>query len=256
MKRNHKFKMTLYIIAVLWVAFLAQVAVHFLIQDDGRIIEAFANTNSNVVESKVEVAADYGSRYLNHEDKEKLIRYLASSIGINTDYEIEQKKGSKSLEYKAEKKSRNGEVCIELISIEKETEHGTREIKHYILVNLGIYENSNSIIEYKEIIEDAMKELNVLDYQSIVRFNGVYNGRLTLDEKIQITNELFQNLEAKVISESREDDLFIVYGYTGLIKEYIETNGNKVNINVVITYNEQADKTNIYLASPILNEDY
>lgn len=256
MKKNHKFKMTLYIIAVLWVAFLAQVAVHLLIQDDGRITEAFANTNSNIVESKVEVAADYGSRYLNNEDKEKLIKYIATSIGLNTDYEIIQKKGSKSVEYKAEKKSRNGEASVELISIEKETDHDTREIKHYILVNVGIYENSNSIINYKEIIEDAMEELDVLDYQSIVRFNGVYNGELTLEEKTEITNELLQNLEAKVISESREDDLFIIYGYTGLIKEYIITNGNKININVVITYDEQTDKTNIYLASPILNEDY
>lgn len=256
MKNKHKFKMTLYIIAVLWVAFLAQVGVHFLIQDEGRITEAFANTNSNIVESKVEVAADYGSRYLNSEDKEKLIRYIATSIGINADYEVEQKKGSKSTEFKAEKKSNNGKVAIELISIEKETDHDTREIKHYILVNVSIYENSSSIIAYKEIIEDAMEELDVLDYQSIVRFNGVYNGKLSLEEKTLIANELLQNLDAKVISEIREQDLFIIYGYTGLIKEYILTNSNKVNINVVITYDEQVDKTNIYLASPILNEDY
>lgn len=255
MKRNHKVKMTLYIIAVLWVAFLAQIGVHYLIQDDGRITEAFANTNSSIVETKVEVAADYGSRYLSRKDKEEIVEYIASNIGIN-DYQIEEKKGSKSLEYKAEKKSKNGEVSIELISIEKETEHDTRETKHYLLVNVGIYENSDSILRYKKIIEDAMKEINVLDYQSIVRFNGVYNGRLTLDEKIQIADELFSNLEAKVISESRENDLFIMYGYTGLIKEYIKTNGNKVNVNVVITYDEQTDKTNIYLASPILNEDY
>ena len=255
MKRNHKFKMTLYIIAVLWVAFLTQVAVHFLIQDEGRIIEAFANTNSNIVESKVEVAADYGSRYLNRKDKEKIIDSIASSIGIH-DYEIEEKKGSNSFEYKAEKKSKNGEVFIELISIEKDTDHGTKEIKHYILVNVGIYEDSASIIQYKEVIEDAMKQINVLDYQSIIRFNGVYDGKLTLDEKIQITDELFRNLDGEIISENRDNNLFIVYGYTGIIKEYIKTNDNKINVNVVITYNEETDKTNIYLASPILNEDY
>lgn len=255
MKRNHKFKMTLYIIAVLWVAFLTQVAVHFLIQDEGRIIEAFANTNSNIVESKVEVAADYGSRYLNRKDKEKIIDSIASSIGIH-DYEIEEKKGSNSFEYKAEKKSKNGEVFIELISIEKDTDHGTKEIKHYILVNVGIYEDSASIIQYKEVIEDAMKEINVLDYQSIIRFNGVYDGKLTLDEKIKITDELFRNLDGEIISENRDNNLFIVYGYTGIIKEYIKTNDNKINVNVVITYNEETDKTNIYLASPILNEDY
>ena len=255
MKRNHKFKMTLYIIAVLWVAFLTQVAVHFLIQDEGRIIEAFANTNSNIVESKVEVAADYGSRYLNRKDKEKIIDSIASSIGIY-DYEIEEKKGSNSFEYKAEKKSKNGEVFIELISIEKDTDHGTKEIKHYILVNVGIYEDSASIIQYKEVIEDAMKQINVLDYQSIIRFNGVYDGKLTLDEKIKITDELFRNLDGEIISENRDNNLFIVYGYTGIIKEYIKTNDNKINVNVVITYNEETDKTNIYLASPILNEDY
>lgn len=256
MKKIKKIKMSIYIIAVLWVAVLTQIGVQILIQDDGRITEAFANTNSNIVASNVEVAADYGSRYLSISDKEELVKHIATKIGINTDYKLIHNEGKKSTELKAEKNSKNGNVTIEIISIENDTVHNTKETSHYIIVNVDIYENSKSILKYKNILEEAMNELEVLDYQSIIRLNGVYTGKLTFEKKTEITNELLSNLEAKIVSESREDELYVVYGYTGLISEYIETEKNKVNINIAMTYDEEKDKTNIYLASPILNEDY
>lgn len=251
-----KVKMILYIIIVLWIGVLTQTGVRVLFQDEGRMIDAFANTNSSIVESKVEIAADYGTRYLAEEDKKDLIQYIFAAAGINEDYNVTLQRGKKTVTVKGEKKSKNGEVSIELISLEKENEENEKQVKHYILVSLGIYSDNESILKYKELLEKAIKSVEVVSIQSVIKMNGVYTGNLTLEEKNKITDQLLSNLQAECISENRKDDLYTVSGYTGLIPEYITQEGRKVNINIVMNYDESKDKTNICLASPIINEDY
>lgn len=251
-----KIKMILYIAAVLWIGVLTQVGVRYFFQDEGRIMDAFASTNSNIIESKVELAADYGTKYLSTEDKKDLIQYLFTEIGVDHNYTITQTRGNESSQIKAEKKSKNGEVSIEIISLERQSEVAETKVKQFILVDLEIYSKSESILHYKNLLEKAVNSIGTENYQSSVKINGVYTGQLTLEEKNKITDGLLKNLQAQSVSENRKDDLFIVSGYTGLIPEYITQDGKKVNINIVLSYNETANETNICLASPILNGDY
>lgn len=251
-----KIKTTLYIVTILWIALLAQLFVHNIIDEESRITQAFASANADIIESKVEVAADYGNQYLSEEDKKNLIDYIMKSIGIHTEYNLKKRTGNHTVEYICEKLSQNGEVFIEIISAEKEVGNNLKEIRHYILVEISIYEDSNSILNYKDKIEHIMQEIEVEDYQSIVKLSGSYKGKLSLEEKEEISNKLLRDIEGKKISENITEDLFLVYGYTGLISDYIRTGGHKINLNIVITYSEDMDVTNLYLATPILNEEY
>lgn len=251
-----KMKMILYIMLVLWVGVLTQTGVRYFFQNEERIIDAFANTNSSVIESKVELVADYGTKYLTTADRKDLIQYIFNAIGVDEQYTISQTRGKKSSQMKAEKKSKNGEVTVEIISLEKQIEEKETKVKQYILIDLGIYSNCESILKYKNLLEKAVENVNAVSYQSAVKINGVYTGRLTLEEKNKITNDLLDNLQAESVSENRKDELFTVSGYTGLIPEYIMQESRKTNINIVMNYDESKDKTNICLASPILNGDY
>lgn len=251
-----KIKTTLYIVTILWIALLTQVIVQSVLNDDARITQAFASADSDIVESRVEVAAEYGSRYLSEGDKKELIDYIAKGIGIHTEYSLKKRNKDNTVELIGEKLSQNGKVLIDIISTEKDVENNLKELVHYILVDMSIYEDSDSILSYKEKIENVMKEIEVKEYQSIVKFSGSYDGKLSLTKKEEISNKLLHNLEAKKISENITEDLYLVYGYTGIISDYIRTGGHKVNLNIVITYNEENDTTNLYLATPILNDNY
>ena len=59
-----------------------------------------------------------------------------------------------------------------------------------------------------------------------------------------------------MVVEQRGDELYTVYAYTGLINDYVKSEGNKINVNIAFNYNEKKNKTNLYVATPILNQDY
>jgi hypothetical protein len=41
-----------------------------------------------------------------------------------------------------------------------------------------------------------------------------------------------------------------------MLKEYVTTMDNKINIQIAISYNELTNKTRIELATPIIEEDW
>ena len=52
------------------------------------------------------------------------------------------------------------------------------------------------------------------------------------------------------------ENFYCIYGFTNSIKEYRTIDGNKINLNLVITYDEEKNITNIVWATPFLNEDF
>ena len=45
-------------------------------------------------------------------------------------------------------------------------------------------------------------------------------------------------------------------GWKSDIDEYITVSSNKINVNIMMNYDEQKDETNVYVATPISSEDY
>lgn len=141
-----KIKTTLYIVTILWVALLTQLCVHRIMNEDARITQAFASADAHIVESSVEVAADYGNLYLSEVDKKDLIDYIAKGIGIHTEYSLKKKAAGNTVEIIGEKLSQNGKASIDIISTEVDVGNNVKELKHYILVRVKVYEDSDSIL--------------------------------------------------------------------------------------------------------------
>lgn len=76
------------------------------------------------------------------------------------------------------------------------------------------------------------------------------------EEKENMARILVKELQGEIAFDYWQGDSYTVYAYTGLIDEYIEFVGCKINIQIAFTYDEQTDKTRIYLASPIINQDW
>ena len=251
-----KIRMTIYIIAVLWIGVITQIIVNKAFQDEDKIIQAFASTNSKVVESKLQIVADYGIRYMTQEDKEKLIEYLAGAIGLEKDYEIITTKGEETLSVTAEKRGKNADTKVEVISVEKNSQESLSETRQYIVITLSVYDQMDNIIKYKDMLEKKVKKLEIVSCDTAMQFIGSYQGQLSLKEKNKVTDELIEYIQGKIVNENRSEELYTVYAYTGIMDDYLTVEGHRVNINVAISYNEEKDQTNIYLATPILNEDF
>lgn len=248
-------RITIYIVAVLWIGAFAQILVNKAFMSDARIIEAFAKTDTSINESELTVTAYYGEVYLTQADKEQLIAHIGAALGLSEEYSIENIQKDNKVISRFSRKGANANTQIQCISL-MDAKEKTRGTKQYITINLKLFRENNSILAYKEILETTMKGLKVKDYQSIVKFASVYDGALSEEERDSLVKNVLDKLHANVVSEKKEKELYTVYAYTGLVKDYLVVTGKRINLNLVVTYDEQKDKTNLYLATPVLNEDY
>lgn len=247
-----KTKITLYIAAVLWLAVATQIFMNRMFYEEAELTQAFVNTNSGDLKSSIEIIADYEKDFLSEEDKKKLILYLADAIGLRVDKEITVVREDKRSEYSYEKKAKNATTVLKVISLEQEKDAEIK-MKHYVLVKLKIRDSIHSMDKYRKLLEDALGDLGIDKKQLTLQYEGSFSGILTTAEKDRIADLMVKELDGKVAMRYDEGNIYTVYAYSGLINEYITSMGSKVNIQIAMAYDEQAGKTMVYLASPILN---
>ena len=248
-------QITLYIAAILWLAVGTQIIVNQAFKKDFQITEAFVKTNTEEMQSSIEVLAQYGSEYLSETEKKELIYYIANAIGLTIDKEITVQRDDERSEYSFYKYAKRATSEIKVISIEKE-EDSVVTMKHYIVVKLTILQSVKNVDHYRNLLNQALGELDIEDQQITLQYEGSIDGELSSEEKSELAYQLVGELQGELVIEYDEGDLYTVYGYTGMLGEYIVSMDSKINIHVAISYNELTDKTKIYLATPILNQNW
>lgn len=248
-------RITAYIAVVLWIAVATQMIVNRVFQEDARITEAFVKTNTGEMQSSIEIAGEYRTGFLSDEDKKKLICDLASEIGLTIDKEISVWEEETRSEYYFYKQAKKASSEIKVISVEQD-EVGVTKMTHYIIVRLTISEGIESIDRYKIILEKAFDKMKTRDVQVTLKYEGNKEGDMTSEQKHELAQLLVDELQGRIALEYDEGDIFTVYGYTGMLKEYVTSMDNKINIQIAISYNELTNKTKIELATPIMEEDW
>lgn len=248
-------KITLYIAAVLWVAVVTQMFVNHIFREELQITDAFVKSDTEEMQSRLEIVASYKSGALSHQEKKDLISNLADSIGLVIDKDISVWTEGTRSEYYFYKQAKQAATEIKVISLEKE-EEDTVQMKNYIIVRLNIYQGIQSMDQFKQKLEAALNEFEVEDKQVTLTYEGSREGNLTSKQKHEIAELLVEELQGEIAIEYDEGDLYTVYAYTGMLNEYVSSMGNKINVQIAITYNELTNKTKITMATPILNDSW
>jgi len=248
-------RITLYMAAVLWVAVATQVVVNRFFQEDAQITEAFIKSDTQEMQSSLEILAEYNVDYLSETDKKELIHKIADSIGLVIDEDITVWQDDSRCEYYYFKQAKQAATEIKVVSIEQK-ESDAVIMKHYIIVQLSILQGIDSIDRYKDILDKTLTELGASNKQVTLKYEGSKDGNLTSDQKHEMAKMLVDDIQGEIALEYDEGDLYTVYAYTGMLKDYVTSLGNKINVQIAITYNELTNKTKITLATPINNESW
>jgi hypothetical protein len=261
---NHWFKntftkkrtrITLYIAAVLWVAVATQVVVNRAFHEELQITEAFIKSESEGIQSTLEVISEYNMEFLSESSKKELISKIAEAIDLTIDGEIKVWQENTRSEYYYFKQAKQASTEIKIVSVEQQEEEMLK-MKHYIIVRLNILKGIQSMDKYKTILEKTLRGLGAENIQLTLKYEGNREGDLTSIQKHEIATKLIDELQGAIALEYDEGDLYTVYAYTGMLKEYVTSMGNKINIQIAITYNELTNKTKITLATPVLSETW
>ena len=241
------------------------------------------------LDTYIEGYGKFGVCYLTQEEKEKLVKNIASALGITSSYGLATVYEEEVNTTVLSKNSVNGSVTIKAITQEQQrtentaepavtepqvTENadspagtepqvtgntnglaGTQPQAQYVYVNITVYNNIDCAVSYRELVEGMFDAMGI---QGNVNMNlvGSLEGALNSTEKNELADGLLDRLGAKVVTENRDNDIFTIYAYSKGAGSYITIGGNKINMNIAIGYDEEQDRTKVYLASPINSLDY
>ena len=237
-------KIGIVLATILWIGTAVKyITVSFLKDTD--VLSAFQTLEYSSVNAKV-VAYGTCDVVLDEECKQEYVKKIISELGIMSPYDTEiANDGNKSAVY-CKKNADNGSVKVEFVST------GGNE---YIGVVLDLKDNISYVYDYESLIKEIFAAEGIKGEVNIY-LEGRVPGALNYNERKDITDELLKSLDAKVVSENRDSEIFTIYAYTDNIPDYIKSVGRKININLSAEYDEISNETVIYLATPINNLDY
>jgi hypothetical protein len=222
------------------------------------------------LDTYIEGYGKFGVCYLTQEEKEKLVKNIASALGITSSYGLATVYEEEVNTTVLSKNSVNGSVTIKAITQEQQgtdntatedeqaydstTESGLAA-NQYVYVNITVNNDMDCASSYRELVEGVFDAMGI---QGNVNMNlvGSLEGALNSTEKNELADGLLDRLDAKVVAENRDSDIFTIYAYSKGAGSYITIGGSKINMNIAIGYDEEQDRTKVYLASPVNSLDY
>ena len=241
----------MYAVIVLWAVLTAVYMTNMGRADKVSISTAFTDSVDGEewceLDTYIEGYGKFGVCYLTQEEKERLVENIASALGITSSYGLATVCEDEVNITVLSKESVDGSVTIKAITQEPQAQ--------YVYVNITVYNNIDCAVSYRELVEGMFDAMGI---QGNVNMNlvGSIEGTLNSTEKNELVDGLLDRLGAKVVAENRDSDIFTIYAYSKGAGSYITIGGNKINMNIAIGYDEEQDRTKVYLASPINSLDY
>lgn len=286
-------KKLIYILSVIFAVLLVQgtydvfrgsdSADAIVISDDNVeevVAKVFENEGINSCKCDIEAFYFYGTMYLGEDNKRRILDELADKMGINNIYEYSENRTDNGSEAVLRKEGAFSLVTIKLITYEIPEKENVISLRQYISVNMSIRDSIKSGLYYKnklgEILNDMTKELEQNDTVETygndrilsLSIKGDTYGKISPEGQKTIAKEILDGLDAEVVfeylpgeksdvgNESVSESGYCIYAYTKSLGEYMVIGNNKINVNIVYSYDEENNLTTLHVASPIVNYDY
>lgn len=113
---------------------------------------------------------------------------------------------------------------------------------------------ASEIEEYKKVsVIEAIQNSN--DAKQILLEKEVYGKMSLLEMELEAEN-LLTAYQGQIVKSLYGENFYSFYGFSEQIEDFIISEGEKINLNLVITYDEENDVTHVVWATPFLNEDF
>ena len=115
---------------------------------------------------------------------------------------------------------------------------------------------AGEIKEYRKIVAIEAIQDNRNKSEAQILHQREVKGRMRLLEMELEAGDLLTFYDGEMVKSLQGEDFYCFYGYTDRIDNYVVTDNERVNLNLVITYDEEKDVTHVIWATPFLNEDF
>lgn len=248
-------KAAVYIFILIWMVVAVQLVVNASMKKDDQLIEAFSVVNTIPVESDVEAYGYFGDMYLSGETREQMLVNLAEKLGVTEDYEVSSVEGDSFSKSELMKDGAFARTALQIFSMKTQDENGKDILQQYFYATITIYNSVDHILYYRDLLEDTFADIGMKADVNIY-LAGEMTGELDKTKKDWLVTSFLEAMEAKEVCGNRTKDTYTIYGYTKNEREYVYQGGDKVNVNIAVTYDREKNKTRIHMAVPFITKSY
>lgn len=242
-----KINLTLTIIALTLAILLVFTRNNIVMSKGNAMLEVYSKYDFDVLQVNIKSLGTVNNSKINFLNESELINHIFEILEISNAISIDKIETDNKNIYTFVKDSESAKVIVELEN------NNTDEIE--IKLDIILYENENALLYLQDKIEEVYNSLHS-DNTMNITIVGTYNQRFSADETKRVAKRILSCIKSNVIEEYETERLYSAYGYTNLIDDYRKIENEKVNVHIALRYNEYEDKTYLYLASPIISEDY
>lgn len=219
-------------------------------EEQERVAEVFAQVGEQEQTGVVEYYGTYEGEYLEGSGREYFLKKIAKELGITDHIEISSTSEAGREETRLTKEGSNADTVLRLLTSTAEGEK-----KQYMIIKITMKGDMENAYAYRKKLNELL-EPHSGSSKSSANIIGTYDGKLSLEERNEIADRLLDEMDAKVVSENREMQLYTIYGYTPWIEEYEMQEEEPFNVNIAMYYSRTDDKTYVYAAVPAVGLDY
>ena len=88
-------------------------------------------------------------------------------------------------------------------------------------------QNTECLYDYKELVRNIFAAEGIKGNVSVY-LEGRIRGALNYEERSYLADRMIKKLDGKIVTESRDNDIFTIYAYTSNIEGYIKSVGRKI----------------------------
>ena len=125
----------------------------------------------------------------------------------------------------------------------------------YVTISLVDTSRSPDLAEERAALEKTLNARGIRPkFNSCI--TGCFDGKTDNSALNAACARIFAVAGARKVEGIREGSLISVSAFSSAIRETVNDNGNKVNLNLAIRYNSYENKTYIWLATPVITTEY
>lgn len=241
------------LLLLLWMAAGMQLLAGKTETKEASVSEVFSRIGETDREGIVEYYGqlEEDKRVLLLEKREAYLRDIAGKLGISDHILISRRYGENSQTTVLEKQGANADTSLRLVT----WRDGGKITKQTLLVHISLDSDLEMALRIRRKLKDIIDgDMDVV--RSSASVSGKYEGKLSLAERNQIADGLLADIEADVVTDNRDMQLYTIYGYTPYLKESVKQGRKNVNVNIAMYYSETENKTCVYGAVPLVGIDY
>lgn len=224
------------------------------LEGNRKFVQAFSATTFQMDGAELNMWGEYIPKYMQMEEMGAVVKEIAEVLKV-TDFTTDIEESETRRTYTAKKHSKEAITTIQFVETIERIDDLTYQAKNYLVVNIILSSKCESITFFQALLSDYYNQLKIKPTIGLT-VTASKAGVISEVTAKAIMTQLIAALNGEVRSISLEDQLKSAYGYTRYVENFITANGEKINMDLAVTYNELEDRTYLYGAIPVITFDY